>query len=40
MLRMPTMMPAAAPIRMMSSETRPVSITAFSISAMVGRLPR
>ena len=31
MLMIPTMMPAAAPIRMMSSETRPDSITATAI---------
>ena len=40
MLMIPTMMPAAAPIRMMSSETRPVSITATVISRIEVRLPR
>ena len=38
MLMIPTMMPAAAPIRMMSSETRPVSITAISICGMLSAL--
>ena len=40
MLMIPTMMPAAAPIRMMSSETRPVSITAISTCPTLVRLPR
>ena len=40
MLMIPTMMPAAAPIRMMSSETRPDSMTATAICFSETRLPR
>ncbi len=40
MLMIPTMMPAAAPIRMMSSDTRPVSITAIAICTGLVRWPR
>ena len=40
MLSAPTTMPAAAPIRMMSSAARPVSRMARSICAGVTRLPR
>ena len=40
MLMIPTMMPAAAPIRMMSSETRPDSMIATAICISETRLPR
>jgi hypothetical protein len=38
--RIPTITPAAAPMSRMSSEIRPVSMTALARPSGVGRLPR